>query len=1070
MTKLIGNRYEIIEELGTGGMGTVYRGVDRQSGQPVAVKALKEEVIRDDPVLLVRFEREGEALRHLNHPNIVKMLANLYENDTHYLVMEYVGGGSLVELMEKWPTLPIKQILRIGMGIADALAHTHALNIIHRDIKPANILLTEGGTPRLTDFGVAHTDNSNLTQTGLLMGTLAYLSPEAFRNQEVDQRSDIWSFGVTLFELLTGYRPFHGDNFAAVMQSVIADPIPDLEKLRKDAPVELVDLIYRMLEKNPETRIQDVRRVGTELETTLHSLPATSPRLRVVAHMVMQGGPADARFAQPATLAVGHHNLPHHHTAFVGRERELRDLSLEDKHLVTIIAPDGGGKTRLALQLAESQLEQMPAYWIPLGSISDSILLAVAIGNAIGYTLDSDDPQAQLLNYLRHKKMLLVLDDFQHLRDARPFVDSILHTAKQLRFVVTSTAPLGVSDEAVFTLKGLPYRRWKKPRTAMEYASTQLFVQTVRQHNPMWELTSSDLPHLHKICRLLDGMPLGLKLAAGCVVDMSLQEIAEGIDRKVEFLAADMPELPVEQLRLRAVCDLAVDLLEEAARQATICLSVFESGFMRDAAQEVTTTQLQTLYNLVQRQIIERNNLGRFAMHPVVRRFLMDALNEHADKAYKSWASHCSHYADYVRKRKYDLRGHRQIKALLDIRSELPNIRAAWQWALNHNQSAAMRKMVDPLGIFYCLEHRYVEALHLFGDQVPEQIKENFLCQRGACLTGIQKYEDARPLLEASLDMAVARGQHADIARCLYLLGQEDTQRTAHLLTEALHHARKADDKFLTVRLLNRLSQQPTVEGREQLSTESLALALEIGDRFGEVEAWDNLATLALQKGDFLTAEDSLQAMLIFYRQIGDRTQEARVLLRAGHTNLLRGELQAARQHLHNSIETSQAVGDDQTLGTARVMLGLLASMQGQYAEAEQLGVASLKETPEHEPTALFAHLGVGHTLCALGRYTEAPRHLTAALRLTQSSAYQLLVLIDYAWIYSHNSEVERAAELLGLSLHHPGRLKWIGQDPSIKRLREQLADELNDDVYDRATKRGQSLDLNQVVSDILEQ
>jgi serine/threonine protein kinase/tetratricopeptide (TPR) repeat protein len=266
-THTVGGRFQIQAHIGQGGMGDVYRGLDMQTGEPVAIKSLKPEIIQDNPELVQRFQREGEALRKLNHPNIVKMLAAVEDNEQHYLVMEYVSGGSLRDLLEEQPQLPIQRVLEIALDLADALTRAHRLNIIHRDIKPANVLLAEDGTPRLTDFGVAQIgDRSHVTQSGSLIGTYAYMSPEACMSEELDARTDIWSFGVMLYEMLAGVRPFEGGQVAVVLTAILSKPAPDLTQYRADAPPALLGLVYAMLEKNREKRIGSARLVGAQLE------------------------------------------------------------------------------------------------------------------------------------------------------------------------------------------------------------------------------------------------------------------------------------------------------------------------------------------------------------------------------------------------------------------------------------------------------------------------------------------------------------------------------------------------------------------------------------------------------------------------------------------------------------------------------------------------------------------------------------------------------------------------------------------------------------------------------------
>jgi serine/threonine protein kinase len=172
----IANRYLLEEQIGQGGMGIVFRGHDSLTDQPVAIKVLKSDVIKSNPAILERFLREAEALRQLNHPNIITIHQMVEEDNQHYLVMEYIPGGSLRDLIESIPQIPLEQVLNITLDLADALTRAHRLDIIHRDIKPENILIAEDGTPRLTDFGLARIGGrSRVTEARNVIGTFAYL-------------------------------------------------------------------------------------------------------------------------------------------------------------------------------------------------------------------------------------------------------------------------------------------------------------------------------------------------------------------------------------------------------------------------------------------------------------------------------------------------------------------------------------------------------------------------------------------------------------------------------------------------------------------------------------------------------------------------------------------------------------------------------------------------------------------------------------------------------------------------------------------------------------------------------
>jgi serine/threonine protein kinase len=206
----LNDRYQFLEKLGQGGMGEVYKGRDTRSDTFVAIKQIHSTISNDDTVI-ERFRREGQALTDLNHPNIVKMLDMIEQDGKHYLVTEYISGGDLATALKQRGKLSVEESLKMGLGLADALSRAHQLGIIHRDIKPANVLIAADGSPRLTDFGVAHMESEErLTGTGMALGTLDYLPPEVANGLAADARADVWAFGVLLYEMLTGQRPFRG--------------------------------------------------------------------------------------------------------------------------------------------------------------------------------------------------------------------------------------------------------------------------------------------------------------------------------------------------------------------------------------------------------------------------------------------------------------------------------------------------------------------------------------------------------------------------------------------------------------------------------------------------------------------------------------------------------------------------------------------------------------------------------------------------------------------------------------------------------------------------------------------
>lgn len=267
--KILGNRYEIISQLGGGGMALVYKGRDTLLNRQVTVKLLRPEFTCDEE-FVARFRREAQAVAKLSHPNIVSVYDVGQEGDIHYIVMEYVEGKNLKELIREEGILPVNRAVDIARQICEGLDHAHDSGIVHRDIKPHNILVTSGGKVKVTDFGIARAVTSvTVTQAGTIVGSVHYFSPEQAKGENTGARSDIYSVGIVLYEMVTGQVPFQGDSPIGVALKHIQEQSPAPSTLNRNISPELEKVILRAMEKDITMRYQTAGDMARDLRTVL---------------------------------------------------------------------------------------------------------------------------------------------------------------------------------------------------------------------------------------------------------------------------------------------------------------------------------------------------------------------------------------------------------------------------------------------------------------------------------------------------------------------------------------------------------------------------------------------------------------------------------------------------------------------------------------------------------------------------------------------------------------------------------------------------------------------------------
>lgn len=790
----------------------------------------------------------------------------------------------------------------------------------------------------------------------------------------------------------------------AVIQTVLArDPL-DEEAVRA-----LLRLGMRLRDRG--SVMEAYHAFGTRLEEELGLAPTVETQRLADALGTVMPGHVTATTALPNDAGVlDDVTLPTTLTSFVGRERELAEvrrlLADPECRLLTLTGFGGAGKTRLALRAAETLRQHYPdgAVFIDLTAVDQPEAVPAAIAARLRLTLEGkSEPVQELANALGSRRLLLVLDSFEHLVGGAGLVAKLLSACPGLQVVVTSRALLGLKVEWVLAVPGLGY----PPETegslddALRSDAVRLLLQRAGRVRPGFEVGEADLPYALRLCRIVDGSPLALELAAAWLRAISLRELVTEVDNDLDFLQAT--DGPSSQRSLRAVFERSWRLLGSSERRGLGSLSVFHGGFSRDAATYVAGVPMVVLAALVDRSLVRMTPEGRYVLHPLVRGYAHEKLSRSDTGVQQALRRHAEFYGQTLRRLEVEAGSPAHGAALRTFELELDNVRAAWRY-LSHKRS------------------------------LPELKRSTWLVRD--LFDRTRRFREGVDLLQATLDALADADEH----RQLVGIVQTNQAWLYYRMGRYVEAGRLAEAGL--AKLSARRDSRETKTGLNVLG----AVAIANGDYAGAKAAWakaldlsankprasaaflNNVALAEEKLGEFRRARRHLEAALAINRELGDRARIANNLNAMAELQLELGDPGLAAETFQEALEVAEKYDHRQVIPHVLHGLARAHGKLGHPRRALRYGdraIAMFRDGDERSMLAL-ALTERGRAALRLGQLSDAEASIGEGLELAVASGSvpdMLTGLEAVAELHLARSNSEEAHSVLSLiAVHDKGK------------------------------------------------
>ena len=719
------------------------------------------------------------------------------------------------------------------------------------------------------------------------------------------------------------------------------------------------------------------------------------------------------------------HNLPNPQTKFIGRESDISAISdlivNPDCRLISLIGPGGIGKTRLAIRAIRANIRTFPdgAYFVPLEDIKsvDAIIPAVAkiLQFKFGTIVTMMDPQTQLIDYLRDQNLVIILDGIEHLAASGQLITTLLREVPNLHILATSRHKINLPEEWIHKVKGLPYLRTVESDELPEALS--LFLSRTKQHNPENVIDKKGLEEASRICQLVEGLPLGIELAAAWTSVLGFSEIANEIQENYGFLEDSHRETSEKHQSLQAVFNSSWNLLGNLQKETLLRLSVFRGEFSYQAATEVCNTTLSNLSSLLDRSLLRKDSQGNFEIHPIVRQFCQEIFAGNDKERLEIIHKHYQYYANYLSERMPGIYDLHPTNTRLEIQANQTNILAAAEYVVLHPESDPDLNIIQDLFSFFLIQGWHegglvfqnladlLESLNDINSLKNSLLLARIQSQRGFFYSNLGLVEESEDICQKSLPILEQEKQIREYAICMNNLGvnaiyRGEYEQAFSLLERAIQISQDSNcfsfpSFYLWIGYLHFLLAEYE-EGLESLHT-SLELFSRDNNHWGEAFAYSKIGLATDGLGHFSDAIKYHQQSLEIFRVTGDHAGQGYALSRMSLGALLQEDFLTALQYGEQALVHFKESGH---------RWGICASLS----------------------RIAYAQLGLENTKDAQDLFKEA-------LKLGQKHKLELLCLHALAGIAAQllvSGEKSRARELIRFVNNHPKTppiykdLSWI--------------------------------------------